>query len=259
MVPLAGPVVPGCPAAMSQCASIARAINEQGDISGGAVSSPDSKNHAVRWSNGIPTVLRPLANSTDSLIHNGSINEAGEIAGTSIVQGDEATWTIPTVWSNGEARALPTLFPFDPAAQALSIGSGGHIAGGMSVSVGLHAVLWIPVAKDLTPPQVTVIVHGGTIWPPNGQMVPVTFTGTVTDDGPLGVVTFEIQDEYGRTQPSGNVTLMDGHFTITVLLEASRLGTDRDGRLYVLIVRAADEAGNRGIGTATATVPHDRR
>jgi hypothetical protein len=43
------------------------------------------------------------------------------------------------------------------------------------------------------------------------------------------------------------------------LLEASRRGSDRDGRRYTLAVRANDEAGNAGSATGAVIVPHDRR
>jgi len=42
-----------------------------------------------------------------------------------------------------------------------------------------------------------------------------------------------------------------------VNLEASRLGADRDGRRYQVIVTAADKAGNRASASTIVTVPHD--
>jgi hypothetical protein len=72
-------------------------------------------------------------------------------------------------------------------------------------------------------------------------------------------VTFTVQDEYGRIQPSGEIELTNDSFTITVLLEARRLGTDKNGRQYVFLVTATDKAGNTATGTATAIVPHDQR
>ena len=63
-------------------------------------------------------------------------------------------------------------------------------------------------------------------------------------------------DEY---QPSGNVTLAaNGTYSFIVPLEASRLGTDQDGRVYTITVTAQDNAGNQASRLTTVTVPHDQ-
>jgi len=64
-------------------------------------------------------------------------------------------------------------------------------------------------------------------------------------------------DEYGQIQPSGNLTLdADGRYAFTVVLQASRNGTDRDGRRYTITVSANDQAGNRGDALTLVIVPH---
>ena len=45
---------------------------------------------------------------------------------------------------------------------------------------------------------------------------------------------------------------------ITVLLQASRLGTDLDGRLYTITVSASNNAGKTGSEAGTVIVPHDQ-
>jgi hypothetical protein len=128
----------------------------------------------------------------------------------------------------------------------------------------LAAVLFAPrpaVADDTTPPTITVSANPASLWPPNGKMIPVTVSGTITDSG-SGVnaanVNFRLYDPYGAIQPSGPVTLApDGSFSFTVLLQASRNDTDLAGRHYSITVLASDNAGNPGLGSAVVVVPHD--
>ena len=93
-------------------------------------------------------------------------------------------------------------------------------------------------------------------------MVPVTISGAITD-GTSGVnqgsATFAVVDEYGSVQPSGSVRVQtNGIYSFTLSLQASRLGTDSDGRLYTVVVKAQDNAGNQGTSSTTVVVPHDQ-
>jgi hypothetical protein len=49
----------------------------------------------------------------------------------------------------------------------------------------------------------------------------------------------------------------DGRYVFTVALQASRDGDDRDGRHYVIVVSATDNAGNVGGASTTVTVPRN--
>ena len=115
---------------------------------------------------------------------------------------------------------------------------------------------------DLTPPVVNVAASPSSIWPPNGTMVPVTISGTITDSlsgvNPT-TAAFAVVDEYGAIQPSGSVTLGSrGPYSFTVQLQASRNGNDLDGRQYTITVSAKDFAGNLGSAATIVTVPHDQ-
>ena len=125
-----------------------------------------------------------------------------------------------------------------------------------SISVFLQPVL------DTTPPVITLSATPKVLWPPNGKMVPVTISGTITDTGSgvnLSSTAYSVTDEYGEVQPTGAITLgAGGSFSFTVLLRASRLGTDQDGRHYTITVRASDNAGNGGSQASVVTVPHDQ-
>jgi glycosidase len=115
---------------------------------------------------------------------------------------------------------------------------------------------------DVTPPVVNVAVNPSTLWPPNGSMVAVTVSGTITD-ALSGVdpstAAFAVIDKYGQVQPHGPVTLgTGGSYSFTVQLQASRNGNDLNGRQYTITVSANDYAGNVGSGAAVVTVPHDQ-
>ena len=95
------------------------------------------------------------------------------------------------------------------------------------------------------------------------SVAPPAGAGTITD-AESGVDAdsqmFSVRDEYGVVQPAGAVTLgTGGTYSFTVSLQASRQGSDRDGRQYTVTVRAKDNAGNVGSSSAVLTVPHDRR
>ena len=69
---------------------------------------------------------------------------------------------------------------------------------------------------------------------------------------------YRVQDEYGRVQPSGAITLgASGGYSFTVMLEASRRGDDRDGRHYSVSVSVKDNAGNNSSNASIVSVPHD--
>jgi hypothetical protein len=139
------------------------------------------------------------------------------------------------------------------------------ISWSVSPDADLHFQTYVNLAMDTIPPAVTVSASPATLWPPNGKLVPVTVSGTMTDSEPDGSgvnassAAFVVADEYGQVQPSGSITLgADGSYAFTILLQASRKGNDQDGRHYVIIVSAKDNAGNLGASSTMVTVPHDQ-
>jgi hypothetical protein len=129
-----------------------------------------------------------------------------------------------------------------------------------SCSIGAVGVLLNNTA-DKTPPVITLSATPKVLWPPSDKMVPVTVSGAITDTG-SGVnansAAYAVKDEYGEVQPHGAITLRaGGAYSFTILLQASRLGTDLDGRRYTVTVQAKDNAGNGGSKTSVVTVPHD--
>jgi hypothetical protein len=117
-------------------------------------------------------------------------------------------------------------------------------------------------AEDVAPPVISVSATPQTLWPPNGRMVTVTISGTITDAGSgvnASTTAYAVTDEYGLIQPSGRLIALgkDGSYSFTIPLQASRRGNDTDGRQYTITISAQDLEGNRGSASARVIVPHD--
>jgi hypothetical protein len=127
-----------------------------------------------------------------------------------------------------------------------------------------------PPPSDGVKPTVTITsVTPSTIWSPNGKKLPVTIKGTAKDNVGVTQLTLNVADEYKLDQPTlawppnsnaTNVVSFDpstGAFTFVVNLTASRLGSDKDGRVYTLNVSASDAAGNVGTAAPVKVTAHD--
>src|SRR5882724_9510051 len=125
----------------------------------------------------------------------------------------------------------------------------------------LHSFVATPDEEvDMSPPLITISASPATLSPPNGKLVTVTVSGTITDHEPGGSgissAAYQVIDEYGQIQPSGSLTLeADGRYSFTVALQASRRGSDPDGRHYTIAVSADDDTENLGVAPAIVTVP----
>jgi len=129
---------------------------------------------------------------------------------------------------------------------------------------GYSAEIWQAHVElvDYTPPVITATASPAELWPPRGQMVQVTVSGTMTDDlsgvSP-GTAQFVVEDEYGAIQPTGAVTLgANGAYSFLVALAARRDGQDTLGRQYTIVLSVKDKAGNTGSASTTVLVPHDQ-
>jgi Beta-propeller repeat len=97
----------------------------------------------------------------------------------------------------------------------------------------------------------------GTLWPPNGQLVPVSIRGVTDPDGdPVTLaVTSVRQDEPLSKKGSPDAS---GVGAPTARLRADRRGGG-DGRVYHLGFTATDGRGGSCSGAVTVCVPHDPR
>jgi hypothetical protein len=126
----------------------------------------------------------------------------------------------------------------------------------------ISALAKAKIGIDVTRPNLTVSASPMSLWPPNGKMVPVTVSGTITDSLSgvnAATASFAVVDEYGSVQPTGPVNVRrGGSYSFTVLLQASRNGNDGNGRQYTVTVTAQDFAGNLGTASAIVIVPHNQ-
>lgn len=127
-------------------------------------------------------------------------------------------------------------------------------------TTGTVSVLLNKTSFCMTAPVITVAATPAALWPPNGKITPVTVSGTITDTGcTIASATYAVTDDYGQLQPSGPVMVgAGGTYSFTVLLQASRLGRDSNGRLYTVGVSATNNAGKTGSQVAVVIVPHDQ-
>lgn len=139
-------------------------------------------------------------------------------------------------------------------------GANQPITGTASDKAGNSASATCRVSIDKSPPALTASASPATLWPPDGKMVPITISGTITDPtSGVSTATYAVKDEYGSVQPSGSVSLgANGNYSFTIPLQASRNENDNDGRQYTITVSVRDKAGNQRSAATGVTVPHDQ-
>jgi probable HAF family extracellular repeat protein len=231
-------------------------INEAGQVVGTYANAPTGPNHGFLFSNGSYTTL-DVPGSSSTIAQD--INQAGQVVGSyNTLAGPSHGF----LFSNGSYTTLDVPGSFNT--DAYGINDVGQVVGSYNEPEGpTRGFIATPIAT--LPPVVTITATPKTLWPPNGKMVPVSVSGTITDNEPggtgvdAGTASFEVKDEYGSVQPSGDITLdANGNYTFTIQLQASRHGNDRDGRQYTITVRALDTAGNEGSAATSVIVPHDQ-
>jgi hypothetical protein len=144
--------------------------------------------------------------------------------------------------TSGGAATTKNSLPVDP-------GSG---TGGITIT-SINSVPGIP-------PNDTCTATPSSLWPPNGQSVFVTVSGSITaGTSALTANRYAVIDEYGQDQPNGGITLgAGGSYSLAVPLIAARNGNDKDGRTYTINVTSSDKIGNVGACSTVVTVPHDQ-
>jgi hypothetical protein len=117
-----------------------------------------------------------------------------------------------------------------------------------------------PACAEVPTVEITS-VSPDAIWPPNNKETEVVVSGyvTVPEGCTLESVIYAVDDEYGVYTGSGDLSVAgDGSFELIMTVEASRLGSDKDGRTYGVTISATDEAGDAS-ASAAAVVLHDMR
>lgn len=115
---------------------------------------------------------------------------------------------------------------------------------------------------DTRPPEIfSICAAPDVLWPPNGRMVPVRIEVDAKDAcGPtysriVGIESNELLGPPGHPA-AGEDWQITGDLTVNLRAERFGRGT---GRVYTIIVECVDAVGNRAIGTASVSVPHDQR
>jgi hypothetical protein len=119
--------------------------------------------------------------------------------------------------------------------------------------------------RDTQPPQVALALSHQELWPPNHRLVTVTATVQVTDRCDpsasfqlLSVTSNERDDGQGDGDTSGDIQGVEpGTPDTSFLLRAERSGAG-SGRVYTVVYRARDGAGNVAPAVAVVRVPHHR-
>ena len=105
---------------------------------------------------------------------------------------------------------------------------------------------------DETAPVLNVTASPASLWPPNGKLVAVSYTGGATDN--CGPPTVTVLDATSTTAAPTDIVR-----TPSLQLRAFRDGKELAGRTYVVTYAATDAAGNQTTSTSSVTVPHDKR
>jgi hypothetical protein len=231
--------------------SYATGLNNKGEVVGTFENATTSVPYIFNAYTDTLTIISEIQTNHNEQI---AVNDRGWVVGTFQSRGflyvDGVTYVLSDL-VRGTGWSITSAVDINNSGQILAFGITPGIAG---------AVVLTPVP---TPPVIKITATPDTLWPPNGRLVPVTVSGTITDAG-SGVApstaTFEVKDEYGLIQPRGQITTLDmtGNYTFTIQLQASRKGNDKDGRQYTITVSAEDDAGNTGSATAIVTVPYDQ-
>jgi uncharacterized membrane protein len=183
------------------------------------------------------------------------INNAGDIVGRfhNAVEGGYGF-----LYTRGKFTTIN--IPGSIGSGAYGINDRGQIVGTFAdaSATGAHGFIATPVPT--APPVISITATPASLWPPNGKLIPVTVSGTITDeDSDVSEITaaYEVIDEYGLIQRNGAVTVQaDGSYIFTVPLRALRNDTDTNGRQYTITVRAFDNADNEGSAATSVIVPH---
>ena len=116
----------------------------------------------------------------------------------------------------------------------------------------------LTVRIDATPPAISGLPEGCTLWPPNHRMVDVA---TVSADGgasPLASFSVAVaSSEPANAAEADIATAGAGLGPRTVSVRAERSGKG-GGRVYSITAQAADAAGNTARASANCVVPHNQ-
>jgi hypothetical protein len=111
------------------------------------------------------------------------------------------------------------------------------------------------IVEDTTPPEFSLTVSPGVLWPPNHKMVLITPSWEVSDncDELPEVTLVSITSNEGDGHTTDDIRVNDKG----IWLRAERSGKGT-GRIYTITYQAVDDSGNVAVQNAAVTVPHNR-
>jgi hypothetical protein len=115
--------------------------------------------------------------------------------------------------------------------------------------------------NDCQAPSVTCSVAQTSLWPSNHNLINAGLASVATDNcpGPLTiqVMVFGDEDDEGATGDGNHSPDAKNIGLQSLRLRSERKG-DGDGRVYLIVVKATDAAGNVGFCCSTVIVAHDQ-
>ncbi len=121
-----------------------------------------------------------------------------------------------------------------------------------------EAILAVTVTPETVPPQAKVSTSLTSLWPANKAMLPVGLSGGATDNcdpNPTIVVNVYSNEDDEAAPTGGTIYSPDASGAGGDLsLRAERL-PNGEGRVYVILVKATDAAGNSDVAATTVIVP----
>jgi hypothetical protein len=120
---------------------------------------------------------------------------------------------------------------------------------------GVRATASVTIQIDMTPPAIAGLPAATcSIWPPNKRLTRIAAVGATDDVSGTAPGSLSIKVNSNEPLAPSDISIADN----IVRVSADRLGSG-NGRIYTVIVQAADMAGNTTTATGTCSVPHDQR
>ncbi len=183
------------------------------------------------------------------LVYDGDPEQGGRMIAAKLVHSGNAAGS--HVWFEWIPRSLGQHTRYAKLVEKFGDSKPGNNVATITVNV---------VPADNTPPQLLVNVSPDRLFPPNGQMIPVTAQVTVSDnedsrpDVRLEAITHNEANDAAVDVSGADFGADDRGFS----LRAARSGKSKQGRIYEVVYSATDWAGNKTYAKAYVTVPHDQ-